>query len=199
MTLLRKLQRLSSMSSGEVAFRLRQELAKRADSLRLFQPRFDPPPEVESAQAGRFFFDKEEIPQRILLIRENVPDFEVSALDQAEQILKHHVPLLGYGPLDYGNDIDWQLDIVSGKRSPLKPWPKIRYLDFNEVGDSKVTWELSRHQFLVTLAKAWLLTGEVRFVRKLESVYYDWHKKNPYPLGINWASSLEVAFRGLSW
>jgi len=199
MTLLRKLERLASMSSGEIALRLRQELAKKADSLRLFQPRFDSFPTIESSQAGRFFFDKEEIPQRIRLIRENVPDFERNVLEQAEKILKHQFSLLGYGTLDYGKDIDWQLDIVSGNRSPLKPWPKINYPAFNEVGDCKVTWELSRHQFLVTLAKAWLLTGEERFVRKLESLYYDWHKKNPYPLGVNWASSLEVAFRSLSW
>jgi hypothetical protein len=26
-----------------------------------------------------------------------------------------------------------------------------------------------------------------------------WHKENPYPKGMNWASSLEVAFRSLSW
>jgi len=26
-----------------------------------------------------------------------------------------------------------------------------------------------------------------------------WHVENPYPIGINWASSLEVAFRSLSW
>src|SRR6266576_4700618 len=125
MALLRKLQRFSSMSSGEFAFRLRQEINKRTDSLLLFQSRFDPLPESASTQTGRFFFDKEEIPQRIQLIRENLPDFEVNTLDQAEQILNHHIPLLGYGPLDCRTDIDWQLDIVSGKRSPLKPCSQI--------------------------------------------------------------------------
>ncbi|MGA7589170.1 MAG: alginate lyase family protein, partial [Candidatus Sulfotelmatobacter sp.] len=29
--------------------------------------------------------------------------------------------------------------------------------------------------------------------------WYSWQKANPYPLGINWASALEVAFRSLSW
>lgn len=187
------------MSPDEISSRLKQYVAKKADSHSLFLPRFASLPALESGHAGRFFFDVGEIPQRIQLIRENVPDFERNLLAQAEQILKHQFPLLGYGPLDYGNDIDWQLDVVSGKQALLKPWPKINYLDYTEVGDCKVTWELSRHQFLVTLAKAWLLTGDERFVRKLETIYYDWHKKNPYPLGINWASSLEVAFRSLSW
>ncbi len=187
------------MKPGEIALRLKQALAKRADTLGLFQPSLNLLLDFESTQFGQFFFDKEEIPQRIHLICQNIPDFEKNVLDRAERILNHQFPLLGYGSLDYGGDIDWQLDIVNGKRAPLKPWPSINYLDFNEVGDSKVTWELSRHQFLVILAKAWLLTNEERFLRKLKSLYYDWHQKNPYPLGINWTSSLEVAFRSLSW
>ena len=40
---------------------------------------------------------------------------------------------------------------------------KIKYLDFSEVGDSKVTWELNRHQHLVTLAKAFRLNGDPKF------------------------------------
>ncbi len=194
-----KLRRLASMSRDEIVSRLRQEIAKKVDTHRLFQPRRTSLPAIEALNTGRFFFDADEIPQRISLIRENVTGFDANVLAQAEQILKHQFPLLGYGSLDYGNDIDWQLDIVSGKRAHLKPWPNINYLDFDEVGDCKVTWELNRHQFLVTLAKAWLLTGDNRFVQKLADIYYDWHNKNPYPLGVNWASSLEVAFRSLSW
>lgn len=29
--------------------------------------------------------------------------------------------------------------------------------------------------------------------------WYSWQEQNRYPIGINWASSLEVAFRSLSW
>jgi uncharacterized heparinase superfamily protein len=187
------------MGPVEIASRVRQGLAKRADSLGLFQPRFESLSAPVLTASGRFFFATDEIPRRIDLIRENVPGFEREVLDQADRLLDHRFSLLGYGPLDYGKDIDWQLDIVSGIRCPLKPWPRINYQDFGEVGDSKVTAELSRHQFLVTLAKARLLTGKEVYLRKLESIYYDWHRKNPYPLGLNWTSSLEVAFRSLSW
>src|SRR6185312_11117112 len=48
-------------------------------------------------------------------------------------------------------------------------------------------------------AKAWLLTHDARYSNELASEWYSWQKANPYPLGINWASSLEVAFRSLSW
>ena len=72
-------------------------------------------------------------------------------------------------------------------------------LDFAEVGDSKVTWELNRHQHLVTLAKAYRLTGDRRFADEALRQWRHWQAENPYPVGINWASSLEVAFRSLSW
>src|SRR5262249_44287216 len=98
-----------------------------------------------------------------------------------------------------GTEIDWHLDAVHGKRAPLKPWYKIRFLDFDEAGDHKVTWELNRHQHLVTLAKAWAFTGDRRYTQEIVKQFYSWQTANPYPMGINWGSSLEVAFRSLSW
>src|SRR5205814_6089600 len=81
----------------------------------------------------------------------------------------------------------------------LKAWFEIDSLNFSEVGDHKIIWELNRHQHLVTLAKAWCVTGEQRYAAELTAQWYSWQKANPYPLGINWASSLEVGFRSLSW
>ncbi len=67
------------------------------------------------------------------------------------------------------------------------------------MGDSKVTWELNRHQHLVTLAKAYRLTEDRRYADEIFQQWRHWHAENPYPFGINWVSSLEVAFRSLSW
>ena len=75
----------------------------------------------------------------------------------------------------------------------------MRYLDYSEVGDSKITWELNRHQHLVTLAKAYRLTGDQHFAVEILTQWRHWQAENPYPIGINWASSLEVAFRSISW
>src|SRR5437899_1309438 len=91
------------------------------------------------------------------------------------------------------------MDAVHGKRAPLKPWHTINFLDFNEAGDHKVIWELNRHQHLITLAKAWRITHEARYVTELVKQWYGWQQANPYPMGINWGSALEVAFRSLSW
>src|SRR5208282_5384269 len=80
-----------------------------------------------------------------------------------------------------------------------KPWYKIDFLDFSAVGDHKIVWELNRHQHLVTLAKAWLLTGQADYAKEVVAQWYSWQKANPYPLGVNWASALEVGFRSISW
>jgi hypothetical protein len=95
--------------------------------------------------------------------------------------------------------MDWHRDPVHGKGAPRVPWFAIDTLDFARTGDNKITWELNRHQHFVTLAKAYRLTGKQTFLAELLRQWQDWEHENPYPIGVNWASSLEVAFRSLSW
>ena len=113
-------------------------------------------------------------------------------LQQAEKLCQHRFDLLGYEDLDFGCPIDWHLDPVNHKRAPRKPWHQIPFLDFDQVGDHKIIWELNRHQHLVTLAQA-------GFRDEILAQWTHWQQENPYPIGINWASTLEVAFRALSW
>jgi hypothetical protein len=136
---------------------------------------------------------------RLALLRQRLPAQAEQIVCQAEKICQHHIDLLGYEDLDYGSVIDWHLDPVHGKRAPQRLFYRVRYLDYAEVGDSKITWELNRHQHFVTLAKAHRLTGNPQFAHEILRQWRQWQADNPYPVGINWASSLEVAFRSLSW
>jgi hypothetical protein len=43
------------------------------------------------------------------------------------------------------------------------------------------------------------LTGDSKYAHEIFAQWKHWQAQNPYPIGINWASSLEVAFRSLSW
>jgi hypothetical protein len=195
-------RRVRAMSPHELADRLRQQAAARIDFLRYrlgisFEPHV--PEDAALAAAPRFFFSAAEIPQLCSLVRELFPEEAKAIVERAERICQHRFDLLGYKDLDYGAEIDWHADRVHGKRAPRKPGFQVHYLDFAEVGDSKVTWEISRHQHLVTLAKAYRLSGEEKFAAELFRQWKHWHRENPYPVGINWASSLEVAFRSLSW
>jgi hypothetical protein len=107
--------------------------------------------------------------------------------------------LLGYAGLQFGSPVDWHYDPVARRRSPLVHWSRLDPLDPDMVGDSKVVWELSRHQFLVTLAQAYQLSGDRRYVDRVFALLDEWCAANPYGIGINWSSSLEVAFRVMSW
>jgi hypothetical protein len=192
---------IASMDRAELAERIRQELHKRGDAI-LFGLGIDPSRgEVRPAKAAsrRFFFRSDDIPRLMDLLRERTPQQAETITRQAEKICRHRFDLLGYEDLDYGWEIDWHSDRVHGKRAPRDLWFNIRYLDFASVGDAKVTWELNRHQHLVTLAKAYRLAKDHRFASELINQWRHWQRENPYPRGINWASSLEVAFRSLSW
>jgi hypothetical protein len=187
------------MSGAEILERSRQQIDKRVDLLRY---RLHAGPSVKishGASQPRFFFSPEQLPELTALLRRRMPEEVDRIITRAGKICAHRFDLLGYKNLDYGMKIDWHLDRVHTKRSPQKPWYQIRYLEFAEAGDVKVTWELNRHQHLVTLAKAFVISKDKRFVRELTAQWYDWTEQNPYPLGVNWASSLEVAFRALSW
>lgn len=180
--------------------RLGQELSKRADyalsrvGISLGQGG------IGAAGEGRtFFFSLQQVPERVALLKKHLPEEVERTIQEADELLRHRFRLLGYRDLDYGAEIDWHLDAVHGKRAPLKAWYKIPFLDFQQVGDHKIIWELNRHQHLVTLAKAWAFTGEDKYTQEIAKQFCSWRAANPFPMGINWGSSLEVAFRSLSW
>jgi hypothetical protein len=187
------------MDSAEIASRLRQEFDKRSDWLRSQVGfAFHEEPSVAAADA-HFFFDSSDIPAVLQNLRARLPEQAEAIVQEAERICAHQFRLLGYSRVDYGPNIDWHLDAVHHVRSPRKPFFRINYFDPAEVGDAKVTWELSRHQHLVVLAKAYRLTNNPRFAQECFAQWYSWQEQNPYPIGIHWSSSLEVAFRSLSW
>ena len=193
--------RVSQMDRAELRFRLRQEFAKRQDGL-LSQLGYDFGRTVGrsgAAKGGSFFFAPEDVPARLDLLRQRVPRQAEGIIQQAERLVRHRFDLLGYTDLAYGSTIDWHLDFVHGKRAAKKIFYRVPYLDFAQVGDSKIIWELNRHQHFVTLAKAYRLTGDSRYADEILRQWRHWWSENPYPGGINWASSLEVSFRSLSW
>jgi hypothetical protein len=191
--------RLRAMDAAEISSRLRQAFDKRADVLRSYAGfAFHEEPTI-SAPDTHFLIEPSEIPAVLADLRARLPHDVASIVQQAENICSHQFRLLGYSNLDYGPSIDWHLDAVHQTRSPRKPAFRINYFDPSQVGDAKVTWELSRHQHLVVLAKAYRLTNDPRFARECFAQWYSWQEQNAYPIGINWSSSLEVGFRSLSW
>jgi hypothetical protein len=124
--------------------------------------------------------------------------FEFKVIATAKLILAHRFPLLGT-TLETGPDIDWRRDYAHHKSSEAKYFRLVPYLNFSAVGDHKFIWELNRHQQLVLLAQAYLLTGKLEYTNEIFAQLASWLEQNPFQRGINWASALEVGFRALSW
>jgi hypothetical protein len=131
-------------------------------------------------------------------LRSRWPQAPEATITAADRALAGRFELLGR-QVSFGQPIDWHLEPVSGLRTPLVHWSLINYLDPGVAGDYKVTWELNRHQYLLLLGKAYRHTGDEKYAAGFVEHVTSWIDLNPPKLGINWASSLEVSFRAISW
>lgn len=122
-----------------------------------------------------------------------------SIIERAERLLEGKFDLLGFQDLDFGKPVDWHLEPISKMHSPLKHWKQFDELATDETGDKKIIWELNRHQHFFTLGTAFWLTGDERYAAAFAQHLESWMEQNPPGIGINWFSSLEVAFRAMSW
>ena len=58
---------------------------------------------------------------------------------------------------------------------------------------------MNRHQHFVTLGQAYAYSRDSRYADAFASQLTSWIAANPPRLGVNWASSLEVSYRAISW
>lgn len=123
-------------------------------------------------------------------------------LENADAIVAGRFDLLGFRDLSFGDPIDWHLDPTSGRRAPLAHWSRIPsslYLDASAIGDHKVIWEINRHQHFMVLGRAFQVTGRLIYAEIFADQLVGWMAANPPKRGVNWASSLEVAYRAIAW
>lgn len=195
-----KLQRLFAMTPAELLCRSQQEASRRLECL-TFQPVNVVPANTlhfEQVAAPRFFDGASE--EAVLaLISSLYPPQRADIIASADAICRGEFPILGYGRLHFGSPVDWHFDPLSDRHSPLLHWSRIDPLDPAQAGDSKVVWELNRHQWLLDLGQAWRLSGDERYARQFAHELCDWMAHNPPGQGINWSSALEVSLRLIAW
>jgi hypothetical protein len=124
---------------------------------------------------------------------------EERTVARARRVVEGHFDLLGLHDLSFGDPIDWQFEPVARKRAPSVHWSRVDFLNAAVAGDKKITWELNRHQYFMTLGRAYWYTRDELYARTFASHLDSWMNANPPKVGINWASSLEVSFRAMSW
>jgi hypothetical protein len=208
---LRRVSRIAEMPLAEVACRGRQAASKWFERV-AGDTVFDPEavlhaqnPAFADASAA-FQMLRESAPRRFFAgvedpawVAAQVPAHPHEVIAAAANYLQSRFDLLGYRALWFGEPIDWHLDPVWARRSPRVHWSRLDPLDPESVGDSKIVWELNRHQWLVRLAEAYAFTGEERYAEACLSAIDNWLDANPPRVGVNWSSSLEVSYRLMSW
>ena len=200
-----RLQRLLDLGIGGLADRGRQESLKWLER-RGLAPSARPDAGKEEELLERFrettssrFFEGALAPSTRFFLARRMPEARTRVLASALQLWRRRFDLLGYRDLFFGDPVEWNLDPISGRRAPRVHWSLIEPLDHATNGDSKVVWELNRHQWMVRLGQAFRLTGDDRLARMFAGHVLDWLRANPPGMGINWASSLEVTLRLISW
>ena len=151
------------------------------------------------AGPNRFFAAFDDSQATVAELRRRWPRAEREIVARADAICAGVFDLLGYDRLSFGSPIDWHRDPVAGRVAPRVHWSRIDYLDPTLVGDHKVIWELNRHQYFLTLGRAYWLTRDERYARTITEHLQAWMDANPPKIGVNWASSLESAYRAISW
>jgi hypothetical protein len=119
--------------------------------------------------------------------------------DAAAQVLAHRVDLLGSGPINIGTPIDWHCDFKTGHRWTPAYYRNIEYNNLDRSSDVKVPWEISRLQWLIPAGQAYLLTGHEYYAESVRDIVLDWIEANPYAHSVNWACTMEVALRILTF
>ena len=116
----------------------------------------------------------------------------------AEAATQRQVDLLGSGPVTLDKPIPWHKDFKSGHSWPDVPFRRVDFMDLDRDSDVKVPWELSRLQWLIPAGQAYLMTGDERYATNVQGVIAEWADANPIARGVNWASTMDVALRGIT-
>jgi hypothetical protein len=135
----------------------------------------------------------------IAAFRERWPRGSEKIIERANRTIAGSFDLLGFEGLSFGEPIDWHFEPVGSKRSPLIHWSLFEELDADLSGDKKIVWELNRHQHFAQLGQAYWFTNNERYAQTFVVHLESWMDQNPPKLGVNWVSSLEIAFRSISW
>lgn len=155
---------------------------------------------IDSDNHKEVFFHPLYSESELSFLKENIaPESYSDIVYRADKACKHEFSLLGSGPTNLGNNINWQKDFISGYEWEIQKSKDILVVDLDNDADIKVPWELSRHQHFVTLGQAYLLTGNEKYANEFVVQASDWIEKNPPYVGVNWICAMDAGFRAISW
>ncbi len=142
---------------------------------------------VSESISGPYFLETQSL--------ENFPDeWSSPILSTADEIKIGTFTYFSFHKFRLTKIPDWFYNPFDNSRhsQESKHWTEIS--DFDE-GDIKVIWELSRFDWLTSLARAHKISGEKEYLSQLNILLEDWCKCNSLNVGPNWKCGQETSFR----
>lgn len=120
-------------------------------------------------------------------------------LERAQAVLAGRFDVFAMRGAELGFPPEWNRDPRTGILAPMSFGKRLNYRDASLVGDIKYLWEPSRHLELVTLAQAFEVSRDRRYADGARTLLDSWFDQCPFPCGVHWTSSLELAVRLINW
>jgi len=147
---------------------------------------------------AHFFFGRHNRNTAISQYKRLFPESRVATFQKASALMQHEFCIFDH-LVSFGPNIPWNRDPLTGRDWPTTYWADIDIRDGQAIGGVKWVWELNRHHHLVTLGKAYFLSGEERYAQEVCAQLESWIQSNPPYTGVNWTSALELAIRLINW
>jgi hypothetical protein len=166
--------RLRTMSPAEIYYRIKRLITGYLEEKTGYDTKFD---------------------QELFKSKSNILDIHEGAL----KICTINFKIFGSG-FNFSNpaEIDWHRDILSGEVYSLSFYRKINILE-NQNLSAKCVWEINRLQFLTGICMNYKIMksrGELDLFMQLNK---SWSLNNPFLMGVNWYSNIEVNLRLITW
>lgn len=181
-----KFNRLRTMGFPEIGYRIRQAVQTKVELLTVKW--MQQPPVPDCSRFGNTWLNP-------------LPSSMNSALYRAaaDRVLAGYFDVFALHDARLGFPPRWNRDPKTGVEAPLVFGKTLDYRDERLIGDIKYLWEPNRHLHLTTLAQAYHLSGDIRYAQGVQLLLESWFDQCPYPFGVNWTSSLELAIRLVNW
>lgn len=119
-----------------------------------------------------------------------------AAVEAADQAISGRNAIFGGKSYRIGSPPAWKKNPINGRASLLSDQHWSRIADFDaEFGDIKLVWELSRFQWLLLFARAYLQSGDTKYIDAAIEWAADWLRHNPVNCGPNWMCGQETSIR----
>jgi hypothetical protein len=141
------------------------------------------------------YFDRGKFPAKITVVtKKDILGFSYSP----EELYPDSINIFGTDFRYTERNINWHEDIASGERFPLSFSKTIKIRDNSNLS-AKNVWEINRLQFLSFIALNYRKTGSDIYLNQFIRILNSWIDNNPYLVGINWYSNIEINIRLITW